>query len=730
MTMFGELDLITPREPFGALEWDILPGATFAGLTNAEQKAIAITSSLETGRPGGFDGLTGNFDGMGISFGLVNWNIGAGSLQPLLRDFARDFPARWKAVFGPDADRFLALIGPKDEASTKAQLAFAKTEMNEVRKVLKKKKLVDAWVVKEPWATYFHRLAADPEFQKIEVRYVRNLLGHARGYCERFGLKSERAFCFMFDAVSSHGPWWLTKKRKSDRVEWRRVMLESKLTALKIQGRTSERDILNAVAETLRDTSLDKYKTAVFVRKQWFLGGPAPRNADVLAKLVPTDAPYTSGGAISGTTAPTPPPPPAPTPRPAVDPVLDVAVISAFLQGIRNTGDITDAVFLQRHPERKGARIGANEAGAAAEWRRIRDRVRQLFPKLDAHTEMELELSPAVEDAAVTPVVLIQIAAGERDPNKLANEAFFALNRDRGRKPIARTDKVAARQWSRLRSGIVARLLGGAAPTKGVTAPADTTIAGTTHYVSIDLGHSGQAAPLTGIYVPEGFRPGADVDVILFLHGHKTGYEGGSKMAIDRYWSPATKPAAPLREAVRDSGKNVILVAPTLGLRSEVSGLLESNALDGYLDRVLRELASTSSWQGRATPRLRHLVLSAHSGGGIGMLKIVQRADKAIQNNLRECWGYDCFYNPGADKPGWPKWARENPDKTMFGYYATEGSTKDPRVKIGPTSTAKYFEGLRIPNLRMIPSKVKNHFAPLALHVAERITGAAFLERR
>jgi len=397
------------------------------------------------------------------------------------------------------------------------------------------------------------------------------------------------------------------------------------------------------------------------------------------------------------------------------------------MQGIRSTEDLTDAAFFQRHPERRGARIGRHETAAADEWRRIRARVRQLFPKLDG--EIESELAPSSEDAAVTPVILLKIATGERDPNKLANEAFFALHPDRGRRKIARHETAAARQWLRLRSGVVARLLAGVAkPATG--SRVESAASGTTHYFHIDIHASGAAKPLTGVYVPDGFRAGPELDAILFLHGHKTGYGNGSTMAIDRYWAPSTSPRAPLREAVAASGKNVILVAPTLGLTSQAGDLTDAGALDAYLDRVVRELASTATWRGRPAPRLRHLVLAAHSGGGIRMLTLVRRGDRAVREHLRECWGYDCFYNPHLDKPGWPAWAKANPDKALVAYYATEMRSKKTGTPIGPTSTAKYLASLRLPNLRMLPSKKRDHFAPLQLHVAERIREAAFLEDR
>jgi len=45
--------------------------------------AIGITGNFENpGDP--FQGVTGNFDGQGISLGVLQWNIGQGSLPPLV----------------------------------------------------------------------------------------------------------------------------------------------------------------------------------------------------------------------------------------------------------------------------------------------------------------------------------------------------------------------------------------------------------------------------------------------------------------------------------------------------------------------------------------------------------------------------------------------------------------------------------------------------------------------
>src|SRR5215510_3714778 len=143
-------ELLIEAEPF-EIEGELLDDPQFAGLTVAERKALAITSTFETGHAGSFFGLSGNFDGQGLSFGLVNWNIGTGSLQPLLRDFAREQPARWAQAFGPHAAQFLQIITPTGKAAEKAQHKFAVEEMNTSTIV----KGTRRWSIREPWVTYF-----------------------------------------------------------------------------------------------------------------------------------------------------------------------------------------------------------------------------------------------------------------------------------------------------------------------------------------------------------------------------------------------------------------------------------------------------------------------------------------------------------------------------------------------------------------------------------------------
>jgi hypothetical protein len=249
-------------------------GLASSGLSPAERIAVEITSTLETGKRGGFYGLSGNFDGQGLSFGLVNWTIGTGSLQPLLREFAAEHPARWAAIFGRHAEGFLQLMSRKGKLAEKEQHRFAVEQMNKVSIVGKRKK----WEIKEPWAGYFLLLSEDPAFRGIQIRHVRILLERAGEYCRQFRLKSEMAFAFMFDAVSSHGKSWLTKMIGGQRR--RQILTVERLKALVAQygvGRIPEREILLAIADVLGATSAPRWADKVRQRKRWFVTGEHPR---------------------------------------------------------------------------------------------------------------------------------------------------------------------------------------------------------------------------------------------------------------------------------------------------------------------------------------------------------------------------------------------------------------------------------------------------------------------
>lgn len=245
-------------------------------LSPSELKAVSITSTFETGRPGGFGGLTGNIDGQGLSFGLLNFTIKAGSLIPLLKEFIETYPARYRSVFEKDADRFkeMVLATRPDTKNPTArirdvdrQMEFVNNKMNLIPRKDGRNRIIG------PWKTYFSRLEKDPEFRKIQVKAVRRALDRARYWFNYFGLKTERGFAFMFDLVSSHGGGWLNApKFKGKHIVLLRRMLASKKAAV---GRDTLTDLekMEVIANMIADVSLPEWRDRVRLRKLWFVRG-------------------------------------------------------------------------------------------------------------------------------------------------------------------------------------------------------------------------------------------------------------------------------------------------------------------------------------------------------------------------------------------------------------------------------------------------------------------------
>ena len=250
----------------------------------------------------------------------------------------------------------------------------------------------------------------------------------------------------------------------------------------------------------------------------------------------------------------------------------------------------------------------------------------------------------------------------------------------------------------------------------------ESTPAQSTLYVDIDLKIVDKfgitAPPVTGIFIPDGYLPGAAVDLILYLHGFKA--DAIKRHAIDQYWNSQRFPYGALREGVNASARNVILVAPTLGSRSEAEHLLQPGGLDSYIEQVLAALRAYGPYsQVKSPPVLGNLIFACHSGGGWPMRQLAGGQDGVLAH-VRECWGFDCTYNRGDDA-FWAGWARARPNARVYIYY------------IPGSKTAPLAEGLRnrrVQNAIVQPSRDKRHnYVPIT-HWRERIQGAPFLAAR
>ena len=167
------------------------PATPLLGAPVAE-RCLALSGAFETstGFPDCFCGLTGDFDGMGMSYGVIQWNIGQGTLQPLFSDMLSAHADIMASIFHDNLDALHNMLSSPLEA----QLEWVRSIQDPVRHA-----------IFEPWKGLFLALARTQEFQDIQVAHAQIKQQQATELCQRFGVTTERAFALMFDICVQNG---------------------------------------------------------------------------------------------------------------------------------------------------------------------------------------------------------------------------------------------------------------------------------------------------------------------------------------------------------------------------------------------------------------------------------------------------------------------------------------------------------------------------------------------
>src|SRR5262249_51695442 len=155
--------------------------------------------------------------------------------------------------------------------------------------------------------------------------------------------------------------------------------------------------------------------------------------------------------------------------------------------------------------------------------------------------------------------------------------------------------------------------------------------------------------PMMGVFVPQSMKAPDVVDVIIYIHGNKVVQDGKhhrvwhTDWAIDKIWSHFT---FPVREQLNKSGKQYVLVAPTLGAGDQ------AGQMGQYPEIVLDQAMVGLEWYGpieydqdQRRPKVGQIILAGHSGAGPVMLAMANSLMKGkYKGNLKEIWGFDTMY--------------------------------------------------------------------------------------
>ena len=156
------------------------------------RRCLTLTATFETNRgpPECFSGVSGDFDGQGISFGVLQWNFGQGSLQPLLAEMLTKCAPLMQSVF---QSRLPVL---------EAALA---TDGDELMHFVRSIQDLNRHNLNEPWGGMFKSLGRTPECQTVQVKFARAAFDRAAKLAKDYGLASERAVALLFDILTQNG---------------------------------------------------------------------------------------------------------------------------------------------------------------------------------------------------------------------------------------------------------------------------------------------------------------------------------------------------------------------------------------------------------------------------------------------------------------------------------------------------------------------------------------------
>ncbi|HEX4611613.1 MAG TPA: hypothetical protein VH092_25685 [Urbifossiella sp.] len=276
-------------------------------------------------------------------------------------------------------------------------------------------------------------------------------------------------------------------------------------------------------------------------------------------------------------------------------------------------------------------------------------------------------------------------------------------------------------------------------------------------YLPIPLGVPGVESQSTGVFVPAGYRAGRTIDLVVFLRGYDI-KRPKAATTVAEYWGSSAHPVLKsflFREDVNASGKNVVLAVPALGPFAEAGTLTTDRGAREFLDRVCEGLWRNGPHAGQADrPAVRHLILAAHSGGGVPLRRLAQvlGADAGYKEKLKAYWGFDSTYGvKDKDAEFWSDWAESHPGtKVAMFYIPTEREVgKNPKLPVGPdnpldrreptgtTFPARELDRLAkvrmLGNVRVVPETgpmAAGHNDVPRAHLADLLRGAAYLEDR
>ena len=166
-------------------------------LPRIQDRALQLTADFEGT---GFRKVVGNFDGAGITWGIIGFTLKHGNIKRLIDRVNELQPNLLTAAFGGLKDEFLSVL----DSSLAKQLNWANgiSIGNQKYKVLPE------------WEEAFDKLGSYKEVESFQLELVNENCEMAERDMDRFGLNTEIGFALCFDIAVQNGGIDSTEKQQ------------------------------------------------------------------------------------------------------------------------------------------------------------------------------------------------------------------------------------------------------------------------------------------------------------------------------------------------------------------------------------------------------------------------------------------------------------------------------------------------------------------------------------
>ena len=212
------------------------------------RRALQLTGAWEGT---GYSGANGNFDGQGITWGVVGFTWGNGELQGILNEAQAQQPAVFDMAFGSlsgEMKRILAL--PRG-----AQMDFARSIS-----------ISGGDKIQPQWTEAFKSLGDDPSIQDIENQHAQHYWDAGQRFAKLFTLQSENGQALCFDIAVQNT---VTDGMIAE--------VQQKVA----NAGASEQEKMQIVAHVIADHANPRFFDDVLKRKMTFVAGQGKVHGDL-----------------------------------------------------------------------------------------------------------------------------------------------------------------------------------------------------------------------------------------------------------------------------------------------------------------------------------------------------------------------------------------------------------------------------------------------------------------